>query len=88
MRCFALLSFAAACLNYLKKIQRSGNRLTWRLISRVRGRIGHRPTPQKVPELVSRMVVENPTCGAPRCLREILESRKLAHRQQSGDKES
>src|SRR5580692_8920880 len=38
----------------------------WRLISRVRRQVGRRPTPKEVRELIFRMVVENPTWGAPR----------------------
>jgi hypothetical protein len=37
-----------------------------RLISRVRGPIGRRPTLKEVHELIYRMVAENPTWGAPR----------------------
>src|SRR6267378_6261486 len=45
---------------------RTGFRIYWRLISRVRRPVGRRPTPQEVRELIFRMVVENPTWGAPR----------------------
>src|SRR6266516_3619845 len=44
----------------------TGFRIYWRLISRVRRPIGRRPTPKEVRELIFRMVVENPTWGAPR----------------------
>src|SRR6059058_4155962 len=44
---------------------RAGFRIYWRLISRVRGPVGRRPTPKEVRELIFRMVVENPTWGAP-----------------------
>jgi hypothetical protein len=46
--------------------QRSGFRMYWRLISRVRKQVGRRPTPKEVRELILRMVVENPTWGGPR----------------------
>src|SRR2546421_181207 len=45
---------------------RAGFRIYWRLISRVRRPVGRRPTPKEVRELIFRMVVENPTWGAPR----------------------
>src|SRR5580700_8915551 len=45
---------------------RTGFRMYWRLISRVRRQVGRRPTPKEVRELIFRMVVENPTWGAPR----------------------
>jgi hypothetical protein len=45
---------------------RAGFRLYWKLISRVRTRVGRKPTPKEVRELIFRMVVENPTWGAPR----------------------
>ncbi len=38
----------------------------WRLISRVRTQVGRRPTSKEVRELIPRMVVENPSWGAPR----------------------
>jgi putative transposase len=38
----------------------------WRLISRVRRQVGRKRTPQEVRELIFRMLVENPTWGAPR----------------------
>jgi len=45
---------------------RTGFRMYWRLISRVRRQAGRRPTAKEVRELIFRMVVENPTWGAPR----------------------
>jgi len=45
---------------------RTGFRIYWRLISRVRRPVGRRPTPKEVRKLIFRMVVENPTSGAPR----------------------
>ena len=44
----------------------SGFRLYWKLISKVRGPIGRRQSPKEVRQLIFRMVVENPTWGAPR----------------------
>jgi len=45
---------------------RTGFRMYWRLISRVRRQVGRSPTPKEVRELIFRMVVENPSWGAPR----------------------
>src|SRR5258708_40066498 len=45
---------------------RGGFRLCWKLISKVRRPVGRRPTSMEVQELILRMVVENPTRGAPR----------------------
>src|SRR6266478_1951976 len=45
---------------------RAGFRMYWRLASRVRRQVGRMPTPKEVSELIFRMVVENPTWGAPR----------------------
>jgi len=45
---------------------RAGFRLYGRLLSRARTRVGRSQTPQEVRELIFRMVVENPTWGAPR----------------------
>src|SRR5271163_1979948 len=45
---------------------RAGFCMYWRLISRGRRQLGRRPTPKEVRELIFRMVVENPTWGAPR----------------------
>src|SRR6266853_6968947 len=45
---------------------RAGFLMYWRLISRVRRQVGRRPTPKEVRELIFRIVVENPTWGAPR----------------------
>src|SRR5664279_5164168 len=51
---------------------RAGFRMYWRLISRVRRQVGRKPTPKEVRELIFRMVVENPTWGAPRIHGELL----------------
>jgi putative transposase len=51
---------------------RVGFRLYWRLNSRARARVGRKPTPKEVRELIFRMVVENPTWGAPRIHGELL----------------
>jgi len=51
---------------------RAGFRSDWKLISRVRTRVGRKPTPKGVRELIFRMVVENPTWGAPRTHGELL----------------
>lgn len=51
---------------------RTGFRMYWRLISRVRAQVGRRRTPKEVRELIFRMVVENPTWGAPRIHGELL----------------
>jgi putative transposase len=51
---------------------RSGFRIYWRLISRVREQVGRKRTPKEVRELILRMVVENPTWGAPRIQGELL----------------
>jgi putative transposase len=45
---------------------RTGFRTYWRLITRVQAQVGRKPTPKEVRELIFRMVVENPTWGAPR----------------------
>src|ERR1700737_3335561 len=45
---------------------RTGSRMYWRLISRVRTQVGRRRTPKEVRELIFQMVAENPTWGAPR----------------------
>jgi hypothetical protein len=42
---------------------RAGFRLYWKLISRVRTRVGRKPTRKGVRELIFRMVIENPTWG-------------------------
>ena len=46
---------------------RTGFRMYWRLISRVRKQVGRRPTPKEVRELISRIVAENPcrVCSLP-----------------------
>ena len=51
---------------------RTGFRMYWRLISRVRRQVGRRPTPKEIRELIFRMVVENSTWGAPRIHGELL----------------
>src|SRR5260370_15309822 len=51
---------------------RTGFRMYWRLISRVRTQVGRRQTPKEVRELILRMVAENPTWGAPRIHGELL----------------
>ena len=51
---------------------RAGFRMYWRLISRVRGPVGRRPTPKEARELIFRMVTENPTWGALRIHGELL----------------
>ena len=50
----------------------SGFSLYWRLISRAKARVGRRQTSKEVQELIFRMVVENPTWGAPRIHGELL----------------
>ena len=51
---------------------RVGFRMYWRLISKVRRPVGRNQTPREVRELIFRMVVENPTWGAPRIHGELL----------------
>src|SRR6202521_5352206 len=51
---------------------RSGFALYWRAISRARRIVGRRSTPRQVRDLIFRMVVENPTWGAPRIHGELL----------------
>lgn len=51
---------------------RTGFRLYWKLISRVRRPIGRKQTPKQVRESIFQMVVENPTWGAPRIHGELL----------------
>jgi putative transposase len=51
---------------------RTGFRLYWKLISKVRRPMGRRPTPKEVRELIFRMVRENPTWSAPRVHGELL----------------
>src|ERR1700726_4813289 len=50
----------------------AGFRLYWKLISKVRRPVGRRQTSKEVQELIFRMVVENPTWGAPRIHGELL----------------
>jgi putative transposase len=51
---------------------RAGFRLYWKLISKVRRPIGRRQTSKEVQELIFRLVIENPTWGAPRMHGELL----------------
>src|SRR4030095_9785360 len=51
---------------------RTGFRMYWRLISRVRRQVGRRPISKEVRELIFRMVVKNPSWGAPRIHGELL----------------
>src|SRR6266852_7387857 len=51
---------------------RNGFRMYWRLISRGRTQVGRRRTRKEVREWIFRMVVENPTWGAPRIHGELL----------------
>ena len=51
---------------------RGGFRLYWKMISKVRRPTGRRRTSKEVQELIFRMVVENPTWGAPRIHGELL----------------
>jgi hypothetical protein len=51
---------------------RAGFLVYWRLISRARRQVGRKQTPKEVRELIFRMVVENPTWGAPRIHGELL----------------
>src|ERR1700738_4761516 len=51
---------------------KAGFRLYWKLISKVRKPAGRRQTSKEIQELIFRMVVENPTWGAPRIHGELL----------------
>jgi putative transposase len=51
---------------------RVGFRLYWKLISRVRNRVGRGQISKEIRELIFRMVRENPTWGAPRIHGELL----------------
>src|SRR5712664_2157526 len=51
---------------------RGGFHLYWKLICKVRRPVGRRQTSKEVQELIFRMVVENPTWGAPRIHGELL----------------
>lgn len=51
---------------------RAGFRLYGRLISKVRKPVGRRQTPREVRRLIFRMVIENPTWGAPRIHGELV----------------
>jgi len=53
-------------------LHRAGFRLYWRLISRVRVRSGRKQVPKEVRELIFKMMLENPTWGAPRIHGELL----------------
>src|SRR6266480_3996283 len=64
---------------------RTGFQIYWRLISRVRRQVGRKRTPKEVRELIFRMLVENPTWGAPRIHGELrmlgfeLSERTISH---------
>src|ERR1700693_1271774 len=62
----------AATPDAVARWHRAGFRLYWRLISKVRRPVGRRRTPREVRQLIFRMVVENPTWGAPRIHGELL----------------
>ena len=51
---------------------RAGFQMYWRLISRVRKRVGRRPVSQEIRELIFRMMAENPTWHAPRIHGELV----------------
>ena len=51
---------------------RAGFRLYWSLISRARRRVGRKPLSTEVRNLISQMVAENPTWGAPRIHGELM----------------
>jgi putative transposase len=51
---------------------RAGFRLYWKLISKAHYGVGRKRLPKEVRELILRMVVENPTWGAPRIHGELL----------------
>jgi putative transposase len=51
---------------------RAGFRLYWKAISRVRTSVGRKRLPKEIRELIFKMVVENPTWGAPRIHGELL----------------
>ena len=51
---------------------RTGFRMYWRLISKVRTQVGRRQMPKEVRDLIFRMVAENPTWGGPRIHGELL----------------
>src|SRR5215471_12739405 len=51
---------------------RTGFRLYWSLISRVRKQLARKKLPMEVRKLIFRMVADNPTWGAPRIHGELL----------------
>src|SRR5258708_40048998 len=59
-------SLIAVTPEMVARWHKAGFRLYWKLISKVRRPVGRRQTSKEVQELIFRMVVENPTCGAPR----------------------
>src|SRR5713226_3533790 len=67
-----LQSLIAVTPETVVRWHRAGFRLYWKLISRVRRPIGRRQTSKEARELIFRMIVENPTWGAPRIHGELL----------------
>ena len=59
-------SFVIVTPETIVRWHRTGFRIYWRLISGVRKQVGRRPTSKEVRELIFRIVVENPSWGAPR----------------------
>ena len=51
---------------------RAGFHMYWRLISRVRKRVGRRPVSKEIRELIFKMMAENPTWRAPRIHGELV----------------
>jgi putative transposase len=51
---------------------RAGFRFYWKVISRARKQVGRKRLPREVRDLIFRMVIENPTWGAPRIHGELL----------------
>ena len=51
---------------------RAGFRLYWKWLSRARSRGGRKPVSKEIRALISQMVAENPTWGAPRIHGELL----------------
>src|SRR6202795_4035146 len=78
--CVAIRRFWSAWLQSLIAVapetvvrwHRAGFRLYWKLISKVRRPVGRRQTSKEVREWIFRIVVENPTWGAPRIHGELL----------------